>query len=436
MSNGSSPRTNRRQFIRIAGTSGVGIATGLAGCSRSGTGDGTTEGGGGDGTTNGTMGNAGNDYPDKVVIGSNHPLSGPLAANGKRADNALKLAAKRANANGGVEAMGGAEVEVISGDNQGKQELGGQVTNELIDEGADVVTGCISSPVTMAATSAAERKQVPFVISIGSDKDILQGRGLNYAYRPQPYQRKQATNFAQMQPKMIRDAGGTVETAGLIYVNNSFGQETVSGLREELPKVDVEIVAEAGYGFGPSDLSTQVTKVKQADPDLVSITSYVPGGQLAMSAMKDQDYRPNHVACCTSTTFTNDEVLQQIGEFANGVTDTIITVDRTKDRTTDVANAFQSEYGNSLNMVAGMTYTTGEICIEAFAQAQSTKPDDVNQAIQNMTFSDHIMAMPEITFAKNGENPNAIAAVNQVQDLKPVTVYPEDYAVDPYQPTN
>jgi len=181
-------------------------------------------GGGGDGSDGG-------DAPDEVIIGSNHPLSGALSNTGERMDQAVRLAAMMKNESGGIESLDGAELSVISGDNEGAQELGGEVAQELIDDGASVLTGCYSSPVTSAATRTSESAGVPFVISVSVANSILRETQLNYAYRPQPPADQMAIDHARLLADTIRNAGEEIETAGLFYIDISFGQSIRDALR-------------------------------------------------------------------------------------------------------------------------------------------------------------------------------------------------------------
>ncbi|WP_254861534.1 ABC transporter substrate-binding protein [Halovivax gelatinilyticus] len=400
------PHTTRRTYL--AATAGAASIAALAGC-------------------------MGEDDSDAVVIGSNHPLTGDVARDGNHANEAVKLAAKHKNENGGIESLDGAEIEVVEGDNQGAQELGAEITTELVNDGADIVLGAVTSPATMSATQQADREQVPFVVTVGSDRDILTGRGLEYAYRPQPHQYGQAVDFAELHPEAIRNAGGTFDTIGLLYVDNTFGQETADGLRDHLPDAGVEIVEEQSYPFGPASLDTQITALEQADPDAISITSYVPGGQLAIQAMEEQDYWPDHIACCTSTTFADDDIFQELGDSVNGLTNTITTVDHSLDRYGEISDDYLEETGDQIGMVGGISYAATEVAIAAIEEAGSTDPDDVNEALSNIRVEDHLLAMPPIEFNDDGENENALTPVNQIQDMNSEIVSPEEYATSELQ---
>ncbi|KAB1190033.1 ABC transporter substrate-binding protein [Haloferax sp. MBLA0076] len=428
-----SSTSNRRRFLKATGASVAALT--LAGCTSD---DAGGSGGGSGGDSGGDSGGSGGDQGtttgtpeqsvEEIIIGSNHPLSGGLAATGVGMSNAIKLAAMRKNEEGGIESLGGAQVKVIEGDNQGKQELGGQVSEELLSDGAHVLTGCYSSPVTTAATQVAERQGVPFVVSIAAADNIIQGRGFNYVYRPQPPARRLASDYADLVPQVIRDGGGTIDTAGLFYINNSYGQAIRDSLREFLPQQNVEIVEETAIEFGASNANTQVSKLRSADPDTIIATTYVAGGVLLAQALQDQDYRPPHLTASASATFTDDDAIADIGEFANGVMDNNYALNPTIDKTAEVRSQFTDNYDQEFSASVGMAYTSAEVIIQAVEEAGSDDPDDINEALKNLQYDDHISAMGTIEFDEEGENVNALGPVNQVQDLSVKVVYPDEYA--------
>ncbi|MFC4544109.1 ABC transporter substrate-binding protein [Halosolutus amylolyticus] len=403
-----SNRNPRRKFLKYVGAAG---AAGLAGC----VGQDPGEDDGGDGGD------------DTVVIGSNHPLSGSLGGTGERMDNAVKLAAMMKNENGGIESMDGAELEVVSGDNQGEQELGGEITDELIGEGADVLTGCFSSPVTNAATRAAERDGTPFVISVSVADDILQESEMNYVYRPQPRARQMAVDHADLMPAAIRDAGHEVETAGIYYIDIDFGQSVRDALEEELPEQGIEVVEDVGIGFGET-ADTQVTQLQSADPDVVIAISYEGETVELLRAMDDQDYRPPFLAGCANEALNDRSALEEMGDTAEDALATNFALNPVDDRAADVRDRFEEEFDQSFDANVAMTYVATEVIIAAIEDAGSGDPEDINDALAEIEVSEHVAAMPPITFDEYGENENALAPLFQVQDLEDRVVAPEEFA--------
>lgn len=414
--------SSRRSFIKYGGAAGI---VGLAGCL---TDDGNGNGNGnGDGNGNGATVGDSDDSVDTVVIGSNHPLTGDLSFTGTRMDNAVKLAAMLKNEQGGIESLDGAEVEVISEDNQGQQELGSEVAQELVNDGADVLTGCFSSPVTNAATRVAEREQIPFVISVSIDDDILQETPLDYVYRPQPSADRMSRDHAEIMPQVARDAGIEVETAGLFYIDISFGQSVRNTLREALPENGIEIVQETSIDFGGT-ADTQVTSLRDADPDVIIATTYEAGTVELLRAMDNQDYRPPVLAGCANAALNDTGELAEIGEIANGALATNFGLNPTLDETTEVRERFSEEFDQTMDANVGMTYASAQVIIAAIEEAGSGDPEDINNTLKEIEVTDHIAAMPPVTFRDDGENENALGVLFQVQDLVDRVISPEEFA--------
>lgn len=418
---------DRRRFLAAAG---AGTVVSVAGCIGYGSDD------DGDDGDDGTATSGGEQHPDEVVIGSNHPLTGPTAYTGTRMDEAIQLAAMLKNEEGGIESMGGAEVRVISEDNQGQQELGSEAAQTLVDDGADILTGCFSSPTTDDATRVAESEGVPFVISAAADADILQETSLEYVYRPQPSSLRMAENHADYLPTVASDHGVDVETVAIFYLDNSYGQSLRDGLREALPAAGIDIVEEAAINFGQT-AETQATQFRDADPDAIAATTFEDQTVELVRAMQDQDYMPPILSGVANAAFTNRPALQDMGEIVNGAVTTGYSMNVTSEEAQQIAERYEQEFEEPLDPASpGMAFGAAQVMIEAFEEAGTTDSEALNETLKEIEVTDHIMAMPPITFDEDGENENAMAILHQVQDLSPHVVYPPEFAeTDPIDPS-
>lgn len=407
--------TNRRTFLRITG----GIAgVGLAGCAGNGD-DGTTESG--DVVT-------GSNHPEEVVIGSNYPLTGPTSYVGKRMDEAVRLAAMLKNEAGGIESMGGAEVSVISGDNKGEQELGSEVAQELIDDGAHVTTGCFSSPVTDDATRIAESEGVPFVIVGAADADILRETPLEYVFRPQPTSLRMAKNHADYLPTVAGNHDIDVETAALFYLDNSYGHSIRDGLQKALPDAGIDIVEETPINFGQT-AETHVTQFREADPDAIIATAFEDQTVELARSMEEQEYEPPLFTGVANPAFSNPPALEEMGETADGALTTGYSINVVSEEAKEIQQRYQEEFDVPFDPAnPGMAFGATQVIIEAFEEAGTPDSEELTATLRNIEVTDHILAMPPVTFDENGENENAMAVLHQAMDQATYVVYPEEYA--------
>ena len=441
--------TSRRRFLAAGATA---TALSLAGCLGGSDGQDTADGGGngdgggsGDGGGNGDESENGNDdtatpgdgagttattagdAPDEVVIGAIHPLTGGTSYTGTRCYQAIDLAATVATENGGIESMGGAEVTVLNRDHANDPSRAGEAVRELADEGADILTGTYSSGVTSAVATAAERQGIPFVIDVSTAASILQEREFEYVYRTQPNSREMARNTVTHTLAGAQAAGFEPETVGLFYIDTTYGQSISEGLRTAVEEAGLELVREETIGFGET-ADTQVTSLREADPDILFPTVFPQQFMGLIGSMKDQDYWPPVFSGAASAGFTAEN-FQEIGDVIEGSLSTGFRLDRSEERVRQLSQRFAGEYDTApMASNQGMSYATAQVMVAAFEQAGTTDPEALNTALGELTVSDHVMAMPPITFREDGENANALATTAQVQDLEIATVYPEEFA--------
>ncbi|MFT4890524.1 MAG: branched-chain amino acid transport system substrate-binding protein [Halobacteriales archaeon] len=430
--------SSRRAFLSTGAA--LTIAS-LAGCSGDGGGESTTTEGGDDDTTekpdDGTTEREtttespttteSEDYPDEVYVGSIHPYTGPTSYVGDRLHKAMELAATIKNENGGIESMNGAEVRFLRGDHKNQPETGAEVAQELIDEGASVLTGTYSSAVTNAITRVAESNGVPFVIDISVAASILQQTPLNYVYRAQPNSWNQASDMIRGLSWASDQAGVDVETLGLFYIDNTYGQAIRDGIERAVEDRDMEIITEATIGFGGT-ADTQVTKFRNADPDVIIPTVFTNQILELVSAMKDQDYWPKVLHAC-STGGMNSANYEKMGKVIEGSMSSGYQVNKQTEKAQEINERYMNTYDTApMEGNIGMAYATAEVIIAAFEEAGSADPEVLNQTLQNIEVEDHIMAMPPIQFDETGENADGLTITNQVQNMQNEIVYPDRYA--------
>ncbi len=76
-----------------------------------------------------------------VKIGLIHPVSGALAYGGQLCRLGGQLAIEDINAGGGIKGMGGAKLEALLGDAQGRPDIGAGLVEQMAEQGAAGFTG-------------------------------------------------------------------------------------------------------------------------------------------------------------------------------------------------------------------------------------------------------------------------------------------------------
>ena len=97
---------------------------------------------------------------DTVKVGILLPLSGSVAPIGVNNRRGHEFAVEEINANGGIKALGGAKLEMIDGDTQGKPEIGITELQKLERKGVVAIMGAYQSGVTFPVTQVSEKLRV------------------------------------------------------------------------------------------------------------------------------------------------------------------------------------------------------------------------------------------------------------------------------------
>jgi len=362
-------------------------------------------------------------------------MSGSLSYTGVSMYRALEMAAEQKNEAGGIESLGGAEVRVLEGDNEASQERAGQVSQQLINDGADVVTGCFNSDATLSATSVTEREQVPFVITVAASDRILKGRDTSYTYRIQPTTFHYARDWARFYSTLIRDNGYEINTVGHYYIDNAYGSEINDYLAEQyIAENDMELVEQTGITLNANSAESQVTRLREADPDCICLTGYQQDAILFFDALESLDYRPTWLSASASVALVSSDQIEAIGEPSNGIMDANYALNPSNDLTSQFSNNYESFSDRAATPESGMTWAVANIIFDAAERAGTTDPDALNEAIAatEMGPEEVPVALDGVRFQENGENALALAAMNQVQGGEINVVYPEEFAaVDP-----
>ncbi len=114
--------------------------------------------------------------PAAVKIGILQPVTGALAQDGELGRTGAELAIGEINASGGIKALGGAKLEMVFGDARSNPEAVTQEVERMQSDGVVAIVGGFASPICLAATQAAARYDLPYIVDVGVS-DQITGRG-------------------------------------------------------------------------------------------------------------------------------------------------------------------------------------------------------------------------------------------------------------------
>ena len=114
------------------------------------------------------------------------PLSGPWARNGELHVKGAQMAVDDINAAGGIKALGGAKIKLITADAGDSVEKAKNAAQRLLSAEPDLTgaSGAFVSSFTLAITEMTERAELPFLTLSYSDQ--INERGFKYVFQTSP----------------------------------------------------------------------------------------------------------------------------------------------------------------------------------------------------------------------------------------------------------
>src|SRR6478736_3726483 len=120
-----------------------------------------------------------------IKVGILQPVTGALAFDGQQGQLGAELAIKAINDAGGIKSLGGAKLEMVFGDARSTPEGGTAEVERMNSEGVAAIVGGFASPICLAATQAASRYDLPYIVDVGVNDQIV-SRGLKNTFRFAP----------------------------------------------------------------------------------------------------------------------------------------------------------------------------------------------------------------------------------------------------------
>lgn len=367
---------NRRNYLRVAGTTAV--AASLTGCVN------LSGGSGGDGGNNSS---GGGDVGDTITIGAlapnpeNDPIGGSII-------NAAELAVQELNDNGGI---AGAEVELATANTEADPSTGQQEYRELtLNEGADVTTGIFTSEVLLnimddiaqqgkihltsgAATTEASRMiaedydQYKYHFRAGPLNDFDLGRNLLDFGR---------ANFGNM---------GWNSTYAL--VEDYSWTEPISELfNQRLGEVGVQVAGNQRYASGTTNFSPLYDDIQSAGADGV-LTAMAHTGTEAIVQWAQQQ-RPFGFAGIHVPMQLPSYYESVNGACLYGVTQTSATPQsEITEKTQPFVQAYNEQFDGYPVYTGYITYDAIKLYAQMVEQTGTTDADELVSALEGASFT-------------------------------------------------
>ena len=380
---------------------------------------------------------------EEIRIGAIYPLTGAAASTGLELKNALELAADLINTGtrglnlplattGGLPNLKGAKIKLIFGDHQGNPQIGATEAERLISQEKVVaLIGSYFSNVTNTASQVAERNGIPFLNPESSSATLTQ-RGFKWFFRTTPHDDLFVANFFEFLKDVEKKKNVSVKRIALFNENTLFGTETTKIEEKLAAELKYPIVEKVIYPAKSTQLTSEVQRIKAANPDLIMQSSYLGDAILSMKTYKELGVSPDALLA-NDAGFNDSEFLKTLGKDGEYILSREVwALDLTSKNPLikQVNDLYLERYKTNFNGNSARSFTGLFALAEAINRAGSTKPEAIQKALSETNIPGDRLIMPwkGIKFDVTGQNTLGTGIIVQVQDGKYVTVWPFDMA--------
>jgi len=371
----------------------------------------------------------GNRENQVIKVGVLYPMTGELADYGIDSIRAIEMAADEINHDGGIRSMGGAVIQLVYGDTAGNPETGAREAERLIvQEKVIAIIGTYQSSVTIQATQAAERLEVPFIVSI-SLADIITERGFRYTFRIQP----KAQYYTRDQVEFLIWLSGkrnlAMKRVALLHENTNFGTATSIAQKRTLHQYGIEVCADAGYSSqGAKDLGPVVRRVLASKPDAILTVTYLNDSILIFREFARLGVKIPVVDTAGGT--VSPEFIPRMGSLSENIL-TSAEFSKYTDEGRELNRRFNTRYGKDITGDSAYAYQSLWVLRDSIERAGTTGSRRLRDSIAatDMTVSDRMILPAErIRFDSRGQNEYARLFIVQIQQGEYIPVWPENFA--------
>jgi len=306
---------------------------------------------------------------DTVKIGGIFPLSGSVAVYGVECKNGIDLAIEEINAAGGIS---GKQIVLVSEDDEGNPDKTVNAFKKLTTkDGVKIIIGSLTSGCTQAITTLSQASKVVQIAPAATAPAITDAG--DYIFRAcfiDPFQGTVGGKFSATDLNC--------KNAAILYdVGNDYSVGLTENFEKSFADNGGKIVAKESYSTGDKDFNAQLTKIKNANPDVVYLPDYYGTVALIAKQLRAQGITTPIVGADGWDGLTDnagDEVL-------NGYYSNHYAADSTSPAVQKFVTSFKTKYNKEPNSFAALGYDSVYMLKDAIVKAGSEDSAKVKDAL-------------------------------------------------------
>ena len=324
---------------------------------------------------------------DDILIAVAGPVTGQYAIFGDQMVRGARMAVADINAAGGV--MGKTLVLEI-GDDACEAKQAVAVANQMVNKGVVFVAGHFCSSTSIPASEVYYEEGI-LEISPASTNPVLTERGLDNVFRTCGRDDQQGIVAGEYLAKHFPDA-----RIALLHDKTAYGKGLADETKKALNADGIDEVLYDSYTAGEKDYSALVSKLKQANVDVIYIGGYHTEAGLIIRQARQQGLDAQLVS---GDAMVTQEFWSITGDAGEGTLFSFSPDPRKNPAAAEVVKRFEEE-GVSPEGYTLYTYAAIQVFAQAAEAAESTYVEDVAPVMREQKFD---TVLGEIGFDDKGD---------------------------------
>ncbi len=356
----------------------------------------------------------GND--NTIKIGLIAELTGDMPAVGASCKNAAQMAVKEINDAGGIAIAGKKyKMELFIEDSASKPDQAASSAQKLItQQGVVAIVGPNSSSNAIPASEIAESSKVvlitPWSTNPKTTLDAKTGAPKKFVFRAafiDPFQGRVLAKFAM----------GTMKarTAAVLYdVASDYNKGIAEFFKTTFEENGGKVVAFESYTTNDKDFSAQLSKIKNASPDVIFLPNYYTEVPLQVQ----QAHRLGiEIPFLGSDSWGSQDLVKLCGKDCEGYYfSTHYSAESAAPAAKKFIQSYQTAYGNTPDDVAALTYDSFGLLRQAISIAGKLDRKALRDALSKVPAYDGVTG--KMQFKEGSGDPIKSAVILQIKEGK------------------
>ena len=314
----------------------------------------------------------------EILVGTITDLSGVTAVQGVNNANAVRLAFDEVNDKGGIY---GRKIRYIVEDSQYQVPRAVQAINKLINnDGVFFTIEDGGTPMNNATFPMAIEKNVPKLLPLSAARSMFE-----------PFHKLKFSQYSSYVDQMRAGVKYFVEQRGrksvcAMYQDTDFGKDVLAGAQMQAEAMGLKIVATTAHKPTDTDFSAAVTKLREAQCDVIVLGTIVRDTTIIIATTKKFGWE---VDLLGQVATYDTAIAEAPGNIADGFYSMSPSLYAYPDDPRPAIKAFtqkyKARYGVDVNYLGEMGYTSAQIAIEALQRAgRDLTLDSLVQAMESI----------------------------------------------------